>query len=227
MKDDILQFELIKTNRRLTFEISYQREDTRYRGPDEGDFFTFTASNGYEVISRSRMDIQTERLWLLGAKENERSGTMVFSSNEKRDRAYIEFLLALEEWETCVRQGGFVKSSLQAGRYYLAQFIGNSRDLDVDAQPRPYLARELDDILYLCRVALEPSGEPTFAYGQARSLKHFVRVGAELAEQSVAQWLAEQSPLSEDWRRLSRLVARLAPDLLALVDARMPQSLPA
>ena len=46
------------------------------------------------------MDIQTERLWLLGGKykEEERSGTMVFSSNEKRDLAYDNFLIALHEW---------------------------------------------------------------------------------------------------------------------------------
>jgi hypothetical protein len=46
------------------------------------------------------MDIQTERIWLLGAKRNEesRSGTMVFSSNEKRDAAYWNFVIALKEW---------------------------------------------------------------------------------------------------------------------------------
>lgn len=52
------------------------------------------------MISRSRMDIQTERLWLIGAKhaEEPRSGSMVFSSNEKRDAAYTAFLQAIAEW---------------------------------------------------------------------------------------------------------------------------------
>jgi hypothetical protein len=103
--EDIIKFALIKTRRRLTFDITYQREDTKYKGEDDGPYYSFRASNGYEAISRSRMDIQTERLWLLGASADERSGSMVFSSDEKRDRAYVEFLLALAEWEAHVREG--------------------------------------------------------------------------------------------------------------------------
>lgn len=96
----LLMCYLIKTTRRLTFDIVWQDERTIYMGEDDGPYHTFTASNGYQVISRSRMDIQTERLWLLGAKHKDepRSGTMVFSSNEKRDKAYDEFVLALQEW---------------------------------------------------------------------------------------------------------------------------------
>lgn len=105
--DDILVYQLLKTKRRLTFDILYQREDTRYRGEDDGDYFTFRASNGYEVISRSRMDIQTERLWLLGAAEDERSGSMVFSSDEKRDKAHEAFVQALREWVAFIRTGGW------------------------------------------------------------------------------------------------------------------------
>jgi hypothetical protein len=69
-------------------------------GDDDGEYFKFVASNGYEVISRSRMDIQTERIWLLGAKylEEPRSGSMVFSSDEKRDAAFDKFVGALKEW---------------------------------------------------------------------------------------------------------------------------------
>lgn len=103
MHSDIIQYTLTKTTRRLTFDITFQREDTRYKGEDDGPYFKFVASNGYEVISRSRMDIQTERLWILGAKENERSGTMVFSSDEKRDIAYTGFVKALDEWAQFVR----------------------------------------------------------------------------------------------------------------------------
>jgi hypothetical protein len=97
---ELLKYCLIKTTRRLTFDIEYQEDSLIYMGEDDGDHFKFVASNGYEVISRSRMDIQTERLWLLGAKhlEEGRSGTMVFSSNEKRDTAYENFILAINEW---------------------------------------------------------------------------------------------------------------------------------
>lgn len=89
---------LIKTEKRITFDIVWQADHTRYRGDDDGDYFIFTASNGYQVISRSRMDIQTERIWLLGASEETRSGTMIFSSNTKRDIAYSKFEVALTEW---------------------------------------------------------------------------------------------------------------------------------
>jgi len=96
----LLVYNLIKTTRRLTFDIEYQAEETIYMGEDDGPYFKFVASNGYEVYSRSRMDIQTERLWLLGAKHKEesRSGTMIFSTNEKRDAACNNFILALDEW---------------------------------------------------------------------------------------------------------------------------------
>lgn len=99
--DGILHYNLIKTTRRLTFDIVYQMESTKFTGEDDGDYFMFIASNGYQVISRSRMDIQTERIWLLGAKKDEssiRSGTMIFSSDEKRDEAYVQFTKALKEW---------------------------------------------------------------------------------------------------------------------------------
>ena len=93
-------FQLFKTTKRLTFGIICQPDHTIFKGEDDGDYLKFVASNGYEVISRSRMDIQTERLWLLGAKwkEESRSGTMVFSSDEARDKAYDNFLLAINEW---------------------------------------------------------------------------------------------------------------------------------
>lgn len=99
-KPIILEYRLIRTTRRLTFDILFQDYQLIYKGPDDGPYFKFIASNGYEVISRSRMDIQTERLWLLGAKHSEemRSGTMVFSDNEKRDIAYNNFIKAIDEW---------------------------------------------------------------------------------------------------------------------------------
>jgi hypothetical protein len=94
----IIDYQLIKTRQRLTFDILFQHNDVIFKGEDDGDYFKFVASNGYEVISRSRMDIQTERLWLIGSKPNERSGSMVFSSDEKRDKAYLEFHQAIKEF---------------------------------------------------------------------------------------------------------------------------------
>jgi hypothetical protein len=109
MSQLLLKCRLIPTTRRLTFDILYQNEDTIYMGEDDGDYFSFTAFNGYQVISRSRMDIQTERIWLLGAKHKEesRSGTMVFSSDEKRDKAYKDFVDALIHWAN--HNGGHVE----------------------------------------------------------------------------------------------------------------------
>ena len=96
-----IEFSLIKTNRRLTLDIHAQ--DKRYRNVIiDARGMKFIANNGYEIISRSRMDIQTERLWLLGSQKNERSGSMVFSTNIKRDEAYDNFMQALIEWDRTV-----------------------------------------------------------------------------------------------------------------------------
>lgn len=95
-----LKFDLVKTTKRLTFDIEWQESRTQNRIIGNKDY-KFTASNDYEIISRSRMDIQTERLWLLGSSSSsdERSGSMVFNNNGLRDIAYIEFLKALKEWD--------------------------------------------------------------------------------------------------------------------------------
>lgn len=97
-QEDIIHYAIIKTKQRLTFDITFQHPEVIYQGDDDGDYYVFKASNGYEVISRSRMDIQTERLWLLGAGIHERSGSMVFSSDVKRDTAYLQFQKAIQEW---------------------------------------------------------------------------------------------------------------------------------
>ena len=99
-RDVLLVCRLIETTRRLTFDIIYQDESTIFMGEDDGPYFKYVATNGYEVISRSRMDIQTERIWLLGAKHKEepRSGSMVFSSQEKTKAAKKQFIIALDEW---------------------------------------------------------------------------------------------------------------------------------
>lgn len=97
-----IRYRLIKTERRLTFDIIEQ--ETTWRGKTDDDYLIFRASNGVEVISRSRMDVQTDRLWLIGCSPNERSGSMVFSSNEKRDRMFDMFNDALVEWATHVAE---------------------------------------------------------------------------------------------------------------------------
>jgi hypothetical protein len=177
---DIIQYQLIRTNRRLTFDITWQREDTRYKGPDDGDYFVFTASNGYQVISRSRMDIQTERLWLIGALDNERSGTMVFSSNKKRDRAYDNFMLALDEWCDCVRAGKFGPVSAATG-YHTAQFMGNEVNAAVDPFPLVYRSRNLNGIRYLQRViGCSGAGESSWALGAAHPSTDFARISHPL-----------------------------------------------
>jgi hypothetical protein len=101
----ILNYRLIKTHHRLTFDIISQHPDTRYRGEDDGPYFRYTATNGYEIFSRSRMDIHTERVWLLGAKDNRRSGTIPYSDNTKRDRCAYEYHSALSEWILLWKQG--------------------------------------------------------------------------------------------------------------------------
>lgn len=106
--DDILTYRLVQFRKRIVFDILYQRPDTIFDGPDDGDYLMFIASNGFQVISRSRMDIQTERLWLLGAKNDshaDRSGTMVFAMQEMCDKAYPGFHLSLKEWADKVKSG--------------------------------------------------------------------------------------------------------------------------
>lgn len=142
--DEIIRFALIKTTRRLTLDIEFQLESTRFRGEDDGDFYTFVATNGVEVISRSRMDIQTERLWLLGASDDTRSGSMVFSSNEKRDRAYEEFMAAMTEWVDHVRSGAWgYRAESRAAAAAAAVLAG----LDLDSAPDDAARAEVLDAL--------------------------------------------------------------------------------
>jgi hypothetical protein len=98
---ELIHYRLIRTTKRLTFDIIWQHPETKWYGDDDGEYYIFKASNGYEVISRSVMDIQTERVWLLGASQEDRafrSGSMVFGTNEKRDKAFDNFRQAILEW---------------------------------------------------------------------------------------------------------------------------------
>lgn len=102
---DILAYRLVQFRKRIVFDILHQREDTIWKGEDDGDYFMFIASNDFQIISRSRMDVQTERLWLRGAKNDahaDRSGTMVFAMQDMLDRAYPKFHAALDEWAKMV-----------------------------------------------------------------------------------------------------------------------------
>lgn len=100
-KLELLHYVLIPTTKRLTFDILWQDEMTIWKGSDDGDYYFFRSSNRYEIMSRSVMDIQTERIWLWGASREERafrSGTMNFGDNYKRDKALAGFHQALQEW---------------------------------------------------------------------------------------------------------------------------------
>lgn len=97
----VLMYSLIRTTKRLTFDIHLQHPAFQHHGTDDNGYLHMTATNGYEVISRSRMDIQTERIWLRGGTLDEaahRSGTMVFSSDEKAAIAEAKFHQALKEF---------------------------------------------------------------------------------------------------------------------------------
>jgi hypothetical protein len=97
----IIKYSLIRTLGRLTFDIHEQDDDHRYWGPDDGIFWRFQASNGYEVISRSRMDIETDRIWILGGAtdgRSQRSGTMPVSSEETLTKMIPAYHKALHDW---------------------------------------------------------------------------------------------------------------------------------
>ena len=100
----ILKFSLTSTTNRLTFDIEFQADEIRF--PEKcSNYYYFIASNGVEIISHSRMDIQTGRIWLIGAKPNNRSGTMVFSSNAERDEFCSQVVAAIEEFIYYVADG--------------------------------------------------------------------------------------------------------------------------
>lgn len=93
--DVLLEYAIISTYQRLTFDI---RQQTKMFIGTETMRRVFKADNGVEIISQSQIDIQVDQLWLLGEKGITRSGSMVFSDNSKRDKAAVRFHLAIEEW---------------------------------------------------------------------------------------------------------------------------------
>ena len=104
----VLDCALIKTTKRITFEIFYQAG--RITNFDDAGMKYFKASNGYEIISEHRMDIQSRRIWLRGAADDApaiRSGTLALPTQTMCDDTFPEFIAALKEWATiegnCVR----------------------------------------------------------------------------------------------------------------------------
>ncbi len=95
----LLEACLIKTTKRLTFQINFQSPlITNYNMVGINQF---TASNGYDVISEHRMDIQSRRIWLLGACYDQpavRSGTMATPVQELCDDGFTGTIQALSEW---------------------------------------------------------------------------------------------------------------------------------
>ena len=95
----ILSCALIKTTKRITFHIGAQSgEVTNY---SEDGIISFTASNGYDIISEHRMDIQSRRIWLWGAASDEpaqRSGTMAVPTRKMTEEVFPEYEQAFLEW---------------------------------------------------------------------------------------------------------------------------------
>lgn len=90
---------LIKTRKRITFEILKQSRSVT--NTNENGMITFTASNGYEIISEHRLDIQSRRIWLRGAADDEpaqRSGTMALPTQQMCDETFPQYIDALAEW---------------------------------------------------------------------------------------------------------------------------------
>lgn len=104
----VLDCALIKTTKRITFEIHFQARSIT--NEDEAGIIQYKASNGYEIISEHRMDIQSRRIWLKGAACDApavRSGTMALPTQTMCDEDFPKFIDALKEWATvkgyCVR----------------------------------------------------------------------------------------------------------------------------
>lgn len=99
-KDNLLlEAWLIKTTKRLTFQIVFQAFDVTNR--DINDIKQFRASNGYDIISEHRMDIQSRRIWLLGAENDQpsiRSGTMATPTQALCDDGFTGTISAFNEW---------------------------------------------------------------------------------------------------------------------------------
>lgn len=99
---------LIKTTKRLTFQIDYQAPEVT--NTDLTGIKQFTATNGYDVISEHRMDIQSRRIWLLGAENDQpsiRSGSMATPIQQLCDDGYVGTIEALRQW--AIHNNGYVK----------------------------------------------------------------------------------------------------------------------
>ena len=104
----LLEAWLFKTTKRLTFQINYQ--SPTITNTDLSGIKQFTATNGYDVISEHRMDIQSRRIWLLGAESDQpaiRSGTMATPVQSLCDEGFTGTIEALRQW--AIHNNGYVK----------------------------------------------------------------------------------------------------------------------
>ena len=110
----ILKFSLTSTTNRLTFDIEFQADEIRFSSESAGrarksvfndSHYYFIASNGVEIVSRSRMDLHTEGIWLRGTDPDTHSGTVVFPSNAERDGFYSQMIEAIREFVSYVAGG--------------------------------------------------------------------------------------------------------------------------
>ena len=95
--DLILAYRLIKTCKRLTFDIVYQAP--RVTNKNESEYHKFVARNGVKVTSKENMGIQENGLWLLGKRiDGNRSGSIMFEYNGIRDIVYEKLQDAIDDW---------------------------------------------------------------------------------------------------------------------------------
>ena len=146
----ILKFSLTSTTNRLTFDIEFQADEIRfsrgivgsaYHSVRSSGYYYFIASNDVEIISHSRMDIKTGSIWLMGVEPNTRSGTVVFSSNAKRDEFRSQVIEAIREFVSYVAgsSSGVHMQHSKCGEYNAFTFKLYPRQ---DA-PRPSRTRHL------------------------------------------------------------------------------------
>lgn len=95
----LLECCLIKTTKRITFDIVEQ--SCLITNTNDSGILEFRASNGYDIISEHRMDIQSRRIWLHGAANDQpanRSGTMAVPTQGMTDEIFPQYVVAFEEW---------------------------------------------------------------------------------------------------------------------------------
>lgn len=96
-KELLLRYSLISTNKRLTFDIDFQSHRITYLGRENSPY-SYMSPAGVQVIVQNQMDIQIDRLWLIGEAGYTRSGSMVFGNNTKRDAMKLRADQAIKQF---------------------------------------------------------------------------------------------------------------------------------